>query len=119
MGQIDQKMVKKFAEDLIKQISEFQELQQARTALANDPTAKKIWEDKEQMRETMEVMKQNNLPISKEQEITYSSKLKDMRENPICLRYLKGFNLAGKVSGKIGAELSDLIGVDFDPKRGC
>lgn len=64
-------------------------------------------------------MKKKGLPISIEQEEKLSQKLKVMRENPITMRYLKAINFANKISGKIGADLLDLVGVDFDQRRGC
>ena len=111
--------IQEFSEYLISNIPEFQELSQARQQVNNDLVAKKIWREKEETQETIELMKKNGLPISTEQQQNLAQKLKDMRENPLTMRYLKAINYAVKISGKIGAQLEEIIGVDFASKKGC
>ena len=108
-----------FSGELINTVPDFQELAQAKKDLDADPASKQLWAEKEEQRETIELMKKKGLPISTEQEENLSLKLKEMRENPITMRYLKAINFASKISGKIGADLFDLVGVDFAPRRGC
>ena len=111
--------IQEFSSRLISITPEFQELAQAKRDLQTDPVSQQLWKDKEEQRQTIELMKKQGLPISPEQEQQLSLKLKEMRENPITMRYLKAINFASKISGKVGADLLDLIGVDFAPKRGC
>lgn len=111
--------IQEFSEYLLSTVPEFQELYQARQQVNNDPVAKKIWSDKEEIQETIEFMKKNGLPISTEQQQNLAQKLKDMRENPLTMRYLKAINYAVKISGKIGAQLEEIIGVNFASKNGC
>ena len=108
-----------FSKELINTVPEFQELAQAKKDLDADPASKQLWAEKEEQRETVELMKKKGLPVSTEQEENLSLKLKEMRVNPITMRYLKAINFASKISGKIGADLFDLVGVDFAPRRGC
>lgn len=113
------KLIQEFSKELISSVSEFQELREAKKALENDPPSKKIWENKEEKRQTVELMKSKGLPVSEKQQQELTQNLKEMREDPIAMRYLKAKNLAGKISGNIGANLNDIIGVDFSPRRGC
>lgn len=112
-------LTKDFSKELIGTIPEFQELAQAKHDLEADPTSKKLWTEKEELRTTIELMKKQGLPISGEQENNLSLKFKAMRENPNTMRYLKAINFASKISGTIGADLNEIIGVDFAPRRGC
>lgn len=111
--------VQEFCSQLIKIVPEFKELSQAKQDLEADLVSKQLWKEKEEQRKTIELMKSNNLPISIEQQNKLSEKFKEMRENLITMRYLKAINFAGKVSGKIGTDLLEIIGVDFSPRRGC
>lgn len=115
----DQKLIQDFSNELINRVPEFQELSQAKRDLEADPASKQLWTEKEEQRETIELMKKKGLPISIEQEEKLSLKLREMRENPITMRYLKAINFASKISGKIGAELLNLIGADFATRKGC
>lgn len=108
-----------FSKELISIVPEFQELAQAKRDLETDPASKKLWVEKEELRITIELMKKQGLPVSAEQDSNLSLKLKEMRGNPITMRYLKAINFASKISGKIGAELYELIGADFAPRTGC
>lgn len=110
--------VQNFCTQLIKTIPEFQELNQAKHDLEADFESKQLWKEKEEQRKTIDLMKSNNLPISTEQQNKLSEKFKEMRENPITMHYLRAINFASKVSGKIGADLLEIIGVDFSPRRG-
>jgi len=112
-------LIRGFCNQLLEIVPEFQELVQAKRDLESDPPSKKLWMDKEQQRSTIEFMKKKSLPVSAEQEQKLSQQLKEMRENPITIRYLKAINFASKVSGKIGVQLLESIGVDFTPRRGC
>lgn len=112
-------VIHEFSDYLINHIPEFQELIQARKNLNDDPVSKQLWQEKEEQRETIELMKKKGLPISIEQEEKLSLKLKEMRENPITMRYLKAINFASKISGKIGADLEEAIGVSFTSRKGC
>ena len=112
-------LVKDFCGELIRVVPEFQELFQARQALDHDPASQRLWQEKEEQRQTVDLLKKQGLPVSTEQEQRLFQKLQEMRENPITMRYLKAFNFASKISGKIGTELFDLIGADFAPRKGC
>ena len=112
-------LIQAFSNELINLVPEFEELFLARRDLDNDPTSKNLWTEKEEKRQTIELMKSKGLPVSVEQEQELALKLKEMRENPITMRYLKAINFAGKVSGKIGADLEEIVGVDFASRRGC
>lgn len=111
--------IKEFCNQLLENIPEFQELAQAKQNLDSDSASKQVWLDEEEQRSTIELMKNKGLPVSAEQEQKLSQKLKEMRENPITMRYLKATNYASKVSGRIGAQLLEIIGVDFAPRKGC
>lgn len=112
-------LIKEFCNYLRESIPEFQELREAQKALDGDLPSKKLWEGKEERRQTVELLKAKGLPVTPKQEEELSQKLKEMRENPITMRYLKAKNFASKVSGKIGAQLEEIIGVDFAPRKGC
>jgi len=112
-------LIGEFCTKLREYIPEFEELAQARRDLENDPDSKKLWIDKEEQRQTIDLMKSKGLPVSKGQEQKLALRLKEMRENPITMRYLKAINYASKISGKIGAQLEEIVGVDFAPRRGC
>ena len=112
-------LIKEFSKYLQEYIPEFQELKEAKEQLENDPVSKKLWEDKEELRNTIDLMKKKGLPVSSEQEINLTQKLKEMRENPITMRYLKAINTARKISGLIGNQLQIITGADFSPKKGC
>lgn len=112
-------IINNFVQELIGAVPEFNELSQAREALVNDSSSQQLWEEKEEMRQTVDLLKKQDLPVSQHQEEQLSLKLKEMRENPVTMRYLKSINFASKVSGKIGAELLDIMGVDFAPRKGC
>ena len=113
------KLIKDFSQELVTMVPEFQELIQAKQALDQDPVSQHLWAEKEEQRQTVDLLKKQGLPVSTEQEQRLFQKLQEMRENPITMRYLKAINFASKVSGKIGAELFDLIGADFAPRKGC
>ena len=112
-------LIRNFSQELVNQIPEFQELIEAKQTLDQDPASQRLWQEKEEQRQTMELLKKQGMPISTEQEQQLSLKLQEMRENPIAMRYLKAINYANKVSGKIGTELFQLIGADFAPRKGC
>ena len=112
-------LVRDFSQELTTLVPEFQELIQAKQSLDRDPVSQQLWQEKEEQRLTVDLLKKQNLPVSTEQEQKLFQKLQEMRENLITMRYLKAINFANKISGKIGAELLDLIGADFAPKRGC
>ena len=112
-------LVRDFSQKLVTSVPEFQELIQAKQALDRDPVSQQLWQEKEEQRQTVDLLKKQGLPVSTEQEQRLFQKLQEMRENPITMRYLKAFNFASKISGKIGAELFDLIGADFAPRKGC
>ncbi len=112
-------LVRGFSQELVNEIPEFQELIQAKQALDSDLVSQRLWQEKEEQRQTVDLLKKQGLPVSTEQEQRLFQKLQEMRENPITMRYLKATNFANKISGKIGAELFDLIGADFAPRRGC
>ncbi len=112
-------LIKAFSNELMNLVPEFEELFLAKRDLDNDPTSKKLWTEKEEKRQTIELMKSKGLPVSTEQEQELALKLKEMRENPVAMRYLKAINFAGKISGRIGADLMELVGVDFAARRGC
>ena len=112
-------LIQAFSNELINLVPEFEELFLARRDLDNDPTSKKLWVDKEEQRQTIELLKKQGLPVSSEQELALAQKLKEMRENKITMRYLKSLNMAIKISGKIGADLEEIVGVDFASRRGC
>lgn len=112
-------LVQDFSQQLTGLIPEFQEVLQAKQAMDTDSVSKQLWEEKEELRETIDFMKKQGLPVSAEQNEKLALKLKDMRENPITMRYLKSLNYAGKISGKIGTLLKEAIGVDFASRKKC
>lgn len=112
-------LIKEFCLVLKEHIPEFQELSQAQKDLDSDPASKTLWENKEEQRETIELLKSKGLPVSPEQENAFSQKLKEMRENPITMRYLRAKNYARKVAAQIGNQLELEVGVDFSPRKGC
>ena len=112
-------LIKEFCNYLREYIPEIQELWEAQRALDSDVSSKRLWEDKEERRQTIELLKTKGLPVTPKQEEELSQKLKEMRENPVTMRYLKAKNFASKVSGKIGAQLEEIVGVDFAPRKGC
>lgn len=112
-------LVRDFSQELTTSVPEFRELIQAKQALDRDQVSQRLWQEKEEQRQTMDLLKKQGLPVSTEQEQRLFQKLQEMRENPITMRYLKAINFANKISGKIGAELLDLIGADFAPRKGC
>lgn len=100
-------------------VPEFQELWKTQEALDLDSVAKGIWESKEEQRQTIDLLKAKGLPVSPEQESEFAQKLKNMRENPITMKYLKARNNAKKVAGEIGSQMESNIGIDFAPRKGC
>lgn len=112
-------LIKEFCSDLIEHVPEFQELSEAQKDLDNDPASKRLWEDKEEQRETIELLKSKGLPITPEQENSFAQKLKEMRENPITMRYLRAKNYARKAAAQIGNQLELEVGVDFSPGKAC
>ncbi len=112
-------LIQAFSNELINLVPEFEELFLAKRDLDNDLASKKLWQNKEEQRQTIELLKRQGLPVSSEQEFALTQKLKEMRENPITMRYLKSLNIAVKISGKIGADLEEIVGVDFASRRGC
>lgn len=103
-------LIKEFCNYLREYIPEFQELWEAQKALDNDPISKKLWENKEERRQTIELLKTKGLPITPKQEDELTQKLKEMRENPITMRYLKAKNYARKIAAQIGNQLETETG---------
>jgi len=120
-------MENKALENLIKEhcvhlreiVPEFQELRETQEALDLDFVAKRIWESKEEQRQTIDLLKAKGLPVSPEQEGEFAQKLKNMRKNPVTMRYLKAKNYAKKIAGEIGSQMESEIGIDFAPRKGC
>lgn len=112
-------LVKHFAKELIKTVPEFKEFQEAKKALETDPAAHKLWLTKEELRQTIDLLQIQELPVSADQEELFSQKMIEVRGNQIIMRYLKAKNSARKMSSQIGTELYDLVGADFAPGKGC
>ena len=108
-----------YSNQLLNLVPEFKELALAKQELESDPVSMQLWKDKEEQRQTIELLKKQGLPVSSEQELALAQKLKEMRENKITMRYLKSLNMAIKISGKISADLEEIVGVDFASRRGC
>ncbi len=112
-------LIQEFCNYLTEYIPEFQELKDAKESLESDLHSKKLWDEKEEQINTVDLLKKQGLPTSIEQEASLAQRLKEMRENPITMRYLKAVNAAKKVAGPIGSQLQVVTGVDFSPKKGC
>jgi len=112
-------LIKEFCSHLREYIPEFWELWEAQRALDGDLISKRIWADKEERIQTIELLKAKGLPVKPSQEEELSQKLKKMRENPITMRYLRAINSAKKISGSIGNQLETEIGVNFSPRKEC
>lgn len=112
-------LIQEFCNYLVEYIPEFQELKDAKVGLESDLYSKKLWDEKDEQRNTIDLLKKQGLPTSVEQEASLAQKLKEIRENPITMRYLKAVNAAKKVAGPIGSQLQVITGVDFSPKKGC
>lgn len=116
---MDENQVSQFCSYLIQSVPEFQELAQARLELQNELQSKRLWDEIEEQKATISLLKSQGLPVSLEQEIELSEKLKEMRKNPITFRYLKALNKARKVARQIGAQMEQEVGIDFTPGKGC
>lgn len=112
-------LIQEFCNYLAEYIPEFQELKEAKEGLESDLYSKKLWDEKDEQRNTIDLLKKQGLPTSAEQEASLAQKLKEIRENPITMRYLKAVNAAKKIAGPIGSQLQVITGVDFSPKKGC
>ncbi len=112
-------LIREFCNYLREYIPEFQELAAARNALNENKEAKKLWDEKEERRETIELLKAKGLPVSEEQEKEFNQKLTEIRENAVTTRYAKAKNFARKIAKLIGNELGDDMGVDFTPGKPC
>ncbi len=116
---MDENQVSQFCSYLVQSVAEFQELAQARMDLNNDPLSKKLWDDIEERKATITLLKTKGLPVNPQQETELTQKLKEMRGNPITYRYLKALNMAKKIAGKIGAQMKQEVGIEFTPRKGC
>lgn len=112
-------LIKEFCNSLREYFPEFQELWEAQRALDTNSASKRLWEEKEEQRQTIELLKAKGLPVTPKQEEELSQKLKQMRENPITMRYLKAKNFAKKVAAQVGNQLEKEAGVDFSPRKVC
>lgn len=116
---MDKNKISQFCSYLIQSIPEFQELAQARLELQNDVQSKQLWDDIEERKATISLLKLQGLPVSIDQETELAEKLKEMRNNHITFRYLKALNKARKIAGQIGTQMKQEVGIDFTPKKGC
>ncbi len=117
MNNLDQK-IKEFS-DYIKQTPEFIRFQKAAEKLENDKSALNVFQDVQERIQTIAILQQNGLPVSIEQQQELRDAQAKMRQNEICMEYLRAQNTAVALARKICNQLTAITGVPFAGGGGC
>ncbi|MEI7579867.1 MAG: YlbF family regulator [bacterium] len=112
-------LIENFGEQLIEAIPEFKDLQFAFAELNNDIKSRQLLDEINTRKDTIAILKSQNLPVSQVQNDELALLMSKMRENEWIMKYLRSRNLARKKAVEIGNSLESIVGVDFAPGKVC
>ncbi len=117
MNNLDQ-IIEYFGNSLL-QIPEFTRFKKAAEKLENDKNALNIIQDVQERIQTIVTLQQNGLPVSIEQQQELRDAQAKMRQNEICMEYLRAQNVAVALARKICNQLTAITGIPFAGGGGC
>lgn len=105
--------------DYIMETKEFTELKEATQQLDKNKEAGKILEEVQAKKQTMMTLQQTGLPVSSKQQQELEFAFFKMRENAVCMRFVKAQNLAHKLARQVSNQLTQETGIPFTSGGGC
>ena len=114
-----QVVIDKFISVLVEDVIEFKELRDATIELHSNETSLTLYEEINQRKQTISLLKAQGLPISDDQENSLAELMRRMRDDQTIMNYLRLKNLARKKAIEIGNLLENNIGVDFSSGKVC
>lgn len=117
MSSLDMK-IKSFGEELVGTF-EFSAYRKALEKLENDPAALEILQAVQERAQTINTLRQSGLEISDEQLKELEKAQTALRNNEVCLTFLRTQNAANRAAQKVCNELTSITGVPFAGGGGC